>query len=539
MIFSRARSRWKHPTLVGVLALALLATACQSGALAGPPPEARVFRVGIAPLASLDPVLASEPQERLMARQLFDGLVRYDDTTAAVVPDVATSWVIDASNTVFTFHLRPRSRFSSGEYVTAQSFVRAFTRALTPAIYHAAGSLGNELDGIAGAADVVSGKATTLAGVRALDDATLQVRLSAPDAQFLVHCADVAFSPVPNDSVVAGRLPSWGAFPLGNGPFQLSGPLVAGQPVVLVPNLLHAGGHPKVAQVALRPYEDVGASYRAWRSGRLDWTAFPPEKTAEVRHLYRTNSLIRPTAGLEALVLPVTVAPTDNLAFRQALSLAIDRTKIGRYVVGNSLLPANGLVPPLVPGSGSGSGSGSVGATAPCSSCTYDPARARKLLAQSGVKIAGVFPLYYAQGTGEEAWVRAVAGDIAAVLGIDARATPLPAAPTGPRGATAIALPMRYPTTDDFLTSLGSGGPGNTSGYANPAFDALVAAAPSVSDAGPRAARYQQAERLALADLPVVPVFWQRSFRLARLKGWKGLGMDAFGDPTLASLAPK
>jgi ABC-type transport system substrate-binding protein len=162
------------------------------------------------------------------------------------------------------------------------------------------------------------------------------------------------------------------------------------------------------------------------------------------------------------------------------------------------------------------------------------------LLAQSGVKVAGVFPLYFAQGTGEEAWVRAVAGDVASVLGIDARAMPLPAGPAVPPGATALARPMRYPTPDDFLVSLvGSGGRDNTSGYANPAFDALVASAPSVSDPGLRAARYQQAERLALADLPIVPVFWQRSFRLARLKGWKGLGMDAFGDPTLASLAPK
>jgi oligopeptide transport system substrate-binding protein len=540
MIFCRACSGWKHSTLVGALVLALLATACQSGALAEPPPATRVFRIGTAPLASLDPVLASEPQERLVAKQLFDGLVRYDDTTAAVVPNVATSWDINPSNTVFTFHLRPKSRFSSGEYVTAESFVRGFTRALTPDIYHAAGSLGYELDGIAGAADVVSGKASTLAGVRALGDATLEIRLSAPDAQFLVHCADVAFSPMPNDVVVAGRLPSWGAFPLGNGPFQLSGPLEAGQPIVLVPNVLHAGGHPKVAQVAFRPYEDVGASYAAWRAGQLDWTAFPPEKTGEVRHIYRSSSLIRPTAGLDALVLPLTVAPTDNLAFRQALSLAIDRTKIGLYPMGNSLLPANGLVPPLIPGSGSGAASSS-GPTsaAPCSSCTYDPARARRLLAQSGVKIAGVFPLYYAQGTGQEAWVRAAAGDISAVLGIDARAMPLPASAGGSPGATAIALPMRYPTPDDFLTSLvGSGGRDNSSGYANPALDTLVATAPSIADAGLRAARYQQAERLALADLPVVPLFWQRSFRLARLKGWKGLGMDAFGDPTLASLAP-
>lgn len=534
MIFCRACNRWKHETLVGALVLALLATACQSGALAEPPPATRVFRVGTAPVASLDPVMASEPQERLVVKQLFDGLVRYDDTTAAVVPDVATSWDINASNTVFTFHLRPKSRFSSGEYVTAQSFVRGFTRALSPAVYHAAGSLGYELDGIAGAADVVSGKATTLAGVRALADATLEVRLSAPDAQFLVHCADVAFSPMPNDEVVAGRLPSWGEFPLGNGPFQLSGPLMAGQPIVLVPNLLHAGGHPKVAQVAFRPYDDVGASYAAWRAGQVDWTALPPEKTGEVRHLYRPSSLIRPTAGLDALVLPLTVAPTDKLAFRQAISLAIDRTKIGLYPMGNSLLPANGLVPPLIPGSGSGSGS-----TAPCSFCTYDPPRARRLLAQSGVKIGGVFPLYYAPGTGQEAWVRAAAGDIAAVLRIDARAMPLPAASGGSPGATAIALPMRSPTPDDFLASLvGSGGQDNTSGYANPAFDTLVAAAPSILDPGLRAARYQQAERLALADLPVVPLFWQRSFRLARFKGWKGLGMDAFGDPTLAGLAP-
>jgi ABC-type oligopeptide transport system substrate-binding subunit len=385
----------------------------------------------------------------------------------------------------------------------------------------------------------VSGKATILSGVRALDDATLEVRLSAPDAQFLVRCADVAFSPLPSDPVMAGRLPDWGTFPLGNGPFELGGPLVANQPVVLVPNDLHAGGHPKVAQVELRPYQDIGASYAAWRSGQLDWTAFPLDRTVEVRRLYRPSSLIRPTAGLDALVVPLTTAPTDNPLFRQALSLAIDRTKIGRYVVGNSLLPADGLVPPLVPGSGATS------ATDPCSSCTYDPARARLLLAQSGVKVAGVFPLYFARGTGQEVWVRAVAGDIAAVLGIDARAMPLPAAGAAPpamglgMGATALERPMRSPTPDDFLTALVGSGGRSVSGYADADMDALLDGAPSVLDAGLRTARYQQAERVALRDLPIIPLFWQRSFRLARLKGWKGLGMDAFGDPTLASLAPR
>src|SRR5258707_13856487 len=87
-----------HATLVVGLALTLVATACQSGALAAPP-ATRVFRMATAPLATLDPVLASQPDDRLVARQLFDGLVRYDATPAAGVPDVATSWETDAANT--------------------------------------------------------------------------------------------------------------------------------------------------------------------------------------------------------------------------------------------------------------------------------------------------------------------------------------------------------------------------------------------------------------------------------------------------------
>src|SRR5438874_12928525 len=107
MIFSPACSRWKHPTLVRALVLALLATACQSGALAEAPPETRVFRVGTAPLASLDPVLASQPQERLVARQLFARLVRYHDTTAAAVPAAATPWATNTSLPGCPFHLPP------------------------------------------------------------------------------------------------------------------------------------------------------------------------------------------------------------------------------------------------------------------------------------------------------------------------------------------------------------------------------------------------------------------------------------------------
>ena len=133
-----------------------------------------------------------------------------------------------------------------------------------------------------------------------------------------------------------------------------------------------------------------------------------------------------------------------------------------------------------------------------------------------------------------------VAAALKTNLGIDARAVPATGAGPPPGGAEALTRVMRYPTPDDFLEALvATGRPDNTSGYRNPALDTLLAAGKGMSDPGARGAQYQQAERLALADLPVIPLFWQRGIRVGRVKAWKGLGMDAFGNPTLASVAPK
>ena len=137
----------------------------------------------------------------------------------------------------------------------------------------------------------------------------------------------------------------------------------------------------------------------------------------------------------------------------------------------------------------------------------------------------------------------AVAQDLKANLGIDARAVPGAAAgvTTGPAmGAAAVVRVMRYPTPDDFLQKvLGTGGRENASGYTNPHFDDLVAAALRLADPAVRAKEFQQAERLALDDMPIIPLWWQRGVGLARLRRWRGLGMDAFGDPTLRTVVAK
>ena len=526
--------------------VALVGAGCLNLTHPGGASASGVLRVATTGLDTLDPVLARQPGARLVATQLFEGLVRYDPTTAAVMPGVATSWESSPDFRVFTFHLDPKARFSNGETVDAASFVRGMTRALTPALARSPASLSYELEGVEGAAALVSGTATSLAGVGAVNPRTLVIHLAAPDGEFLIRAADTPFSPLP-----VGLFS--GTAPVGDGPFRLAGPWVAGQPVALVPNRAYHGVAPRLSQVVVSGFPDLNAAYAAWRAGQVDWTDLAPDQVAAAVVAYKNNVVRRSTAALDYLAVSgPTGTAVDLVAFREAISLAIDRRGIAAQVLAASVTPAVGLVPPSIPGAASRivkpgpKGVGGLDATGPCTACRYDPARARQLLAQSGVSLSGTFALSYPPDIGAAAWMPAIARQLSANLGINAVAVAVPAPPVGSsvaspeRGALGMARLMRFPTQGDLLSSLlGTGGDANTTGYANPAFDRLLVQAREEPTVLARADLYRQAERLALADLPAIPLFWPTSLSLARSNRWSGLGSDAFGMPQLQTAAPR
>ena len=63
-----------------------------------------------------------------------------------------------------------------------------------------------------------------------------------------------------------------------------------------------------------------------------------------------------------------------------------------------------------------------------------------------------------------------------------------------------------FSDASNFLDLLRSGSPGNYAGYRNPKFDAAMAAAEAEPDPAGRIRLLQQAERIALADLPWLPI---------------------------------
>src|ERR671921_1717294 len=94
-------------------------------------PKAQEFRWSNGGLPqTFDPAFAAAPPDTDAVRALFEGLTDYDPKTLAPVPAVATRWESSADGRVWTFYLRDNARWSNGEKVTADDFVRSWERTL-------------------------------------------------------------------------------------------------------------------------------------------------------------------------------------------------------------------------------------------------------------------------------------------------------------------------------------------------------------------------------------------------------------------------
>jgi oligopeptide transport system substrate-binding protein len=79
----------------------------------------------------------------------------------------------------------------------------------------------------------------------------------------------------------------------------------------------------------------------------------------------------------------------------------------------------------------------------------------------------------------------------------------------------------------------------NPSGYSNPKFDALVARARALTDAGERAKAVKEAEALLLSEAPLIPLFTYASNQLIDLTKWEGWSTNVFDVHSWKNLGPK
>ncbi len=288
---------------------------------------------------SLDPHRAQGLSAQHILRDLFEPLVR-ERAGGEIQLAAAESVQVSDDGLIYTFQLRTDGRYNDGAPVTAADFQASFERALqatTGAPYAAM------LAPIRGATGRLNGGDGELC-VEAIDTLTLQICLEAPRGDFLRRLALPIAMPVPKRMFASGARMTRPGVLLGNGAYQLSD-WVPQSAITLTRNP-HYRQPPAIERVRYHVTEDAAQELKRFAAGELHLTdTIPPGSATRLRAEFGDQLRIAPAYATFFLGFNLRQPALANPALREALSLAIDRDVLTRYITGNGELPAYSLLP--------------------------------------------------------------------------------------------------------------------------------------------------------------------------------------------------
>ncbi|MCJ2123098.1 peptide ABC transporter substrate-binding protein [Methylobacterium sp. J-077] len=474
---------------------------------------------------TLDPHRSSSVAEAHILRDLFDGLLTYDNH-GTIIPGAARAWTVSEDGLTFRFALRPDGRWSNGEPVTAEDFVYAFRRMLAPAT---GAKYAEILFPIRGAAAVNRGAiAGEALGVTAEGPLALTITLEQPTPYFLELLTHQTALPVHRASVerYGDSFTRPGNF-VTNGPYRLID-LVPGGAITLEVNPHHPeAGAIAIRRVAFLPISDLSAAVRRYAAGELDsLSQLPVDQIIDLRRRFGTQVVLGPSLGLEALVVDTRKAPFSDRRVRQALSLLIDREYLADGLYGGTMSPAYSLCPPGI------DNYRTPPETEGRQGLPIDhEAQARRLLAEAGFGPGRPLTVEYRFNVSDNNRNTAVAvAEMWRDLGIEIRFVYTDAKTHfaylrdgGSFDVARYAWIADYADPQNFLFLLQSGNDGLNAGHwSDAAYDTLLARAASERDLGRRADLLYDAEAIALRELPWIPLMHYRSKALIapRLHGY-------------------
>ncbi len=497
-----------------VAALALLVPAAVQPAMAQQQPQDLTINALQGEPDNIDPNRSSFATEAAVIRQVFQPLLRFDSRLTPQ-PAAASSYDVSPDGTVYTFHLRPDGRWSDGQPVTAQQFEYSWKRILDPTLAAEYASFFVDA-GIVGADDWNSGKVPNAdgVGIRALDDFTLEVRLSHPFGPLPDLAALWVVSPLRSDIVEANPT-GWTQDPstyIGNGPFKMT-EWVHQDHISFVPNPQYVANGtwpvPTLQRLTFLMVTSGEADYAAYVNGERDWTLVPDSVVPVVRQDSELNAQARQYNELTSFWVHLNNAkqPLNDVRIRRALAKAVDRTALIRDIASGVGLPLTSIVPPGMPGAQEGLGQ----------ELDFDPAGAQALLAEAGFPGGNGFPtLTYSFATTSANQRRAefLQAQWKQNLNINVQLNSMESKAYqaafkdknyelafGGWGAD-------YPDPQDWFNTLfGCKGGNNKYNYCNPTFDGLGAQADSGADRSERVGLYTQAQTILIQDAPVAPLF--------------------------------
>ncbi len=344
------RTRWTFllALLVGGIALVPAAWAATQPVSGG----TLTYAAGTDP-DNLDPANTDTDPGETFGHMMHSYLVKFD-AKLNIHPDLATKWTQSKDGLTWTFELRKGVKFHDGTPFTAEAVKYNFDRFLGPE-----------------KPIKTSLHEPYIKSVDVVDEYTVRFNLKAPFAfllNTLAHSASGMVSPTAHKK--------WGKdltlHPTGTGPFKFV-EWVRGDRVVLERFDDYYEGKPRLEKIVVKTVREDSARVMGLESGDYDLIVrVPPE---EVPRLLREGKLkvdVEQTNMTLLVGMNAAKKPFDDVRVRQALNYAIDRKSIVEKIYQGLATVVPTVVGPRETG------------YADLKPYPYDPARAKKLLAEAG-----------------------------------------------------------------------------------------------------------------------------------------------------------
>jgi peptide/nickel transport system substrate-binding protein len=315
------------------------------------------------------------PSGQFVRGAVYEGLTVSPEGGKPTLPWLARTWKWSNGNKTLTLQLAKGVKWSDGKSLTSTDVVYSLT----------AGRQNKVMDVVG-----LTRPETNISSVKAKGSYTVVINLKTPDSQFIAATLNGAFV-IPRHiwSKVADPATFTNPNPVGSGPFTRITRFTT-QDYVLSKNPKYwQAGKPLINCLEYVQASSNDAALALTQSGAVDWTHnFIPgvDKAYTSKDPQHFHAFYATTAYPVSLVFDNNVYPYSIVAFRHALSQAIDRNTVSKlgeygYAPPTDAIGLNGLFPQWV-------ADPKVKARAKAMA-KYDPAAAKKLLTDAGFTYKG------------------------------------------------------------------------------------------------------------------------------------------------------
>jgi dipeptide transport system substrate-binding protein len=532
MIGFRTDPRMREASGPAPFLIALLVAAC----VAGPASAKTLVFCSEGNPESLNPQIVTTSTGINAGRPMFNTLVEFSPGSTSVVPGLAESWTISDDGQDYTFRLRRGVQFHSNasfrptREMNADDVLFSLNRQWKEDHpYHRVSGSRYDYFHDLGMRDLLS-------EIEKVDDRTVRIRLTRPDAVFLSNMAmpfNVILSAEYAEALLRAGTPSrLDLEPIGTGPFAFAS---FQRNVAIRYNAFrdYWGGEIAIGSLVFSITPNPAVRLTKLKAGECHVMAFP--SPADVPRIAADTSLrLHQQEGLNVgyLAMNTTKRPFDDVRVRRAINMAIDKAAIIEAVYQGAGVAAKNPVPPIL-----------WSHNADVRDYPFDVAQAQRLLREAG----------YPEGFESDLWYLPVSR---------------PYTPNGKRVAEMIQADLskvgirlklvtdewsQYRTRiqagessmalygwtgdnsdpDNFLhvllgcTAARPGG-NNVAKWCDPEYDSLVIQAKRVSDQAERERLYKQAQVIFKEQAPWVPLAHSVVFMATRQEVI-GFEMDPLG----------